>query len=82
MNKLADLYEEHADDIIAIEQLDTGKTYAQASKLDFPGSAATLRYYAGFADKLEGNTSFNIPGVFGYTRKEAIGVCGQIIPWK
>lgn len=82
LNKLATLMERDKEDIIALEMLDTGKTYRQASSLDFPGSVGTLKYYAGWADKITGMTSFNIPGTFSYTRREPIGVCGQIIPWK
>lgn len=80
--RLADLMKKHKDDIIALEMLDTGKTYRQAANLDFPGSVGTLKYYAGWADKILGMTSFNIPGTFAYTRREPLGVCGQIIPWK
>ncbi|EYE99018.1 aldehyde dehydrogenase family protein [Aspergillus ruber CBS 135680] len=81
LNKLADLFEENKDDLIALECADTGKTLKLCSSLDFPASVGTLRYYAGWADKVAGETSFNIPGTFAYTRREPIGVCGQIIPW-
>lgn len=82
LNRLADLLEKNVDDFIAIECADTGKTVQQCSNLDLPGSIGTLRYYAGWADKVNGLTSFNIPGTFSYTKREPIGVCGQIIPWK
>lgn len=82
LQKLADLMEAHKDNLIAIEMLDTGKTYKQASNLDVPASIGTLRYYAGWADKINGLSSFNIPGTFAYTKREPVGVCGQIIPWK
>ena len=82
LNKLADLMERDAEELIAIEMLDTGKTYAQASTSDLPGSVGTLRYYAGWADKITGDSSFNAPGTFSYTKREPVGVCGQIIPWK
>lgn len=82
LNKLADLMQKNFDELVAIEMLDTGKTHAQASALDVPGSIGTLRYYGGWADKILGLTSFNIPGTFAYTRREPVGVCGQIIPWK
>ena len=82
LHKLADLMEAHAEELIAIEMLDTGKTYKQASTLDIPASIGTLRYYAGWADKILGLTSFNIPKTFSYTKREPVGVCGQIIPWK
>ena len=82
LNKLADLMQRDFDDLVAVEMLDTGKTHAQASTLDVPGSIGTLRYYGGWADKVLGLTSFNIPSTFAYTRREPVGVCGQIIPWK
>ncbi|KAF4997544.1 hypothetical protein FDECE_12074 [Fusarium decemcellulare] len=81
VRKLADLMERDRDQLIALEMLDTGKTHRQASNLDFPGSVSTLKYYAGFADKVHGLTSFNIPKTFAFTKREPIGVCGQIIPW-
>lgn len=82
LDRLAQLMERDKEDIIALEMLDTGKTRKQAANLDFPGSVGTLKYYAGWADKVLGLTSFNIPGTFAYTRREPVGVCGQIIPWK
>lgn len=82
LNKLADIMEEHKDELCAIEMFDTGKTHKQASNLDVPASIGTLRYYAGWADKINGLSSFNIPKTFAYTRREPVGVCGQIIPWK
>lgn len=82
LNKLADLIMENKEDLLALECADTGKTLKQCSQLDIPGSVGTLRYYAGWADKVLGQTSFNIPGTFAFTRREPVGVCGQIIPWK
>lgn len=80
--RLAELMERDKEDLIALEMADTGKTYRQMSKADFPTSVGTLKYYAGWADKSVGLSSFNVPNAFSYTRKEPIGVCGQIIPWK
>lgn len=82
LNKLADILERNAEDLVAIECADTGKTAKQAGNLDVPGSIGTLRYYAGWADKVLGQTSTNIPSTFAFTRREPVGVCGQIIPWK
>ena len=82
LNKFADLLEQNQDEIVAIEMLDTGKTYGQALNVDFRNVVGTLRYFAGWADKVLGQVSFNVPKTFTYTRREPIGVCGQIIPWK
>ena len=81
LNNLADILEKNAEEIVTLECADTGKTLSQCSKLDLPVSIGTLRYFAGWTDKILGTTSFNIPGACAYTRREPIGVCGQIIPW-
>ena len=81
LNKLADILERNAEEMVVLECADTGKTIRQYSSLDVPGSIGTLRYYAGWADKVLGLTSFNIPGTFAYTRREPVGVYSQIIPW-
>ena len=78
LNKLADLMEEHFEDILAIEMLDTGKTRTQAANLDLPGSIGTIRYFAGWCDKIYGQSNFGVNNAFGYSKREAVGVCGQI----
>lgn len=78
--KLADLVEEHLDQLAAIESLDNGKAITMA-KSDVGMVAGCLRYYGGWADKIEGKTIDTNHETFSYTRQEPIGVCGQIIPW-
>ena len=82
MNKLADLIEANADELAQIEALDNGKPVTIARKVDVPGAVDHLRYYAGWPTKIEGETiPVAWPNMFVYTRKEPVGVCGQIIPW-
>ena len=79
--KLADLLEENLDELAALETLDNGKPIRDSKAADLPLSIACYRYYAGWADKIEGKTiPINGP-FFCYTRHEPVGVCGQIIPW-
>jgi aldehyde dehydrogenase (NAD+) len=79
--KLADAIEEQADDLAALETLDNGKPISESRKGDLPLVIDCLRYYAGFADKIQGST-IPIRGNFlCYTRREPVGVAGQIIPW-
>ncbi|KAG9944100.1 aldehyde dehydrogenase, partial [Aureobasidium melanogenum] len=78
--KLADLFDEHSDKIAAIESLDNGKAFTMA-KGDVAAASGCLRYYGGWADKIEGKVVDTSPDTFNYIKKEAIGVCGQIIPW-
>ncbi len=79
--KLADLLEAHRQDLAALETLDNGKPYNDALNVDLPLTIACYRYYAGWADKIQGKTiPINGP-YFCYTRHEPVGVCAQIIPW-
>lgn len=85
--RLADLIEQHADHLATLESLDNGKPFAVARFGDIVFSADTFRYMGGLARNLHGQTvpvtaPFQ-PGqrFFAYTRKEPIGVVGQIIPW-
>src|SRR6516225_4470017 len=81
--KLADLLESHADEIAQLEALDNGKPIRDARNVDLPGSYEILRYMAGWATKINGETiTVSAPGSWhAYTLREPIGVVGQIIPW-
>ncbi|KAI0638767.1 aldehyde dehydrogenase [Trametes polyzona] len=81
LNKLADLMEQHADTLAALEALDNGKTFGWARKTDVDHSIRCIRYYAGWADKILGQTIETSEAKLTYTRHEPIGVVGQIIPW-
>ena len=81
MNKLADLAERHLDELAGLESLDNGKPINDARAADLPLAIDCLRYYAGWADKIKGDTVPIRGNYFCYTRREPIGVCGQIIPW-
>lgn len=79
--KLADLIEKNIDELAALETYDNGKPYRDSRNIDLPLVIECLRYYAGWADKIEGKTiPINGP-FFTYTRHEPVGVVGQIIPW-
>ena len=60
--------------------LDNGKPISE-SIIEVGRTADTFRYYAGWATKFYGETNPSDPGIFNYTLREPIGVCGQIIPW-
>ena len=79
--RLADKMEERLEDFALLESLDNGKPLAVARVADVPMAIDNLRYMAGWATKILGD-SIPIPGEFhAYTRREPIGVAGQIIPW-
>ena len=79
--RLADLMEKHRDELITLEVLDNGKPYLTARTVDVPLSIACYRYFAGWADKIQGKTIPIQGDYFCYTRHEPVGVVGQIIPW-
>ena len=82
--RLADLLEKHAEEFAQLECLNQGKPLAIARIADVPVSIDQLRYYAGWATKIEGSTipiSAHGAKFLAYTLREPIGVVGQIIPW-
>ncbi len=81
MLKLADLMEEEADELAALESWDNGKPIRDARGADVVLAVDCLRYYAGMADKIQGDTIPIRGNYFCYTRREPVGVVGQIIPW-
>ncbi|KAJ7143888.1 aldehyde dehydrogenase [Mycena epipterygia] len=81
LNKLGLLMERDQDVISALEALDNGKTFGWAKGTDVAFSIATVKYYAGWADKVTGQTLETDEKKLIYTRHEPIGVVGQIIPW-
>lgn len=78
--KLAELVEKNTETLAFIESLDNGKSLA-CSRGDVVLTANYFRSCAGFADKIRGNVIETGDTHFNYTRREPIGVCGQIIPW-
>lgn len=80
--KLADLIEEHTEELALLETLDNGKPIRYSRGGDVPLTADHFRYFAGWATKLEGETiPVSVPNMFTYTLREPVGVVGQIIPW-
>jgi phenylacetaldehyde dehydrogenase len=79
--KLGDLIGQHLEEFAQIESLDNGKPLAIARVADVPLTVDLFHYMAGWATKIEGNTIPFSPKYFAYTRREPVGVVGQIIPW-
>jgi aldehyde dehydrogenase (NAD+) len=81
MYKLADLMEEHKEELAQLETLDNGKPINETRTADIPLAIEHIRYYAGWTTKIVGQTIPVSGNYFNYTRHEAVGVVGQIIPW-
>ena len=84
--KIADLMEARLEEFAQLESLDNGKPLAVARVADVPLAVDLFRYMAGWATKIEGNTIPISAGTkrtqyLAYTRREPVGVVGQVIPW-
>jgi aldehyde dehydrogenase (NAD+) len=78
---LGDLVEKNIDELAEIETLDNGKPIFEARYVDMPMVVDVLRYYAGLATKIHGETVNTAEGAFTYTLREPVGVVGLIVPW-
>uniref|UniRef100_A0A8C2JBL1 10-formyltetrahydrofolate dehydrogenase n=1 Tax=Cyprinus carpio TaxID=7962 RepID=A0A8C2JBL1_CYPCA len=83
--KLADLMEQHQEELATIESIDSGAVYTLALKTHIGMSVQTFRYFAGWCDKIQGCTIPINPARpnrnLTFTKKEPIGVCAIVIPW-
>jgi len=79
--KLADLVEENLEEFAELETLDNGKPIFESRYVDMPMVIDVLRYYAGWATKIHGETVNTFDNAFTYTLREAVGVVGAIVAW-
>lgn len=79
--RFAELMDKNREELSLLEALDNGKTAFMANVADVNFAIQIYKYYAGYADKILGETIPMQGNFFGYTRREPIGVCAQIIPW-
>lgn len=80
LRRAADLLREHNDRLAAIEVLDTGKPWQEASVVDVVTGADAIEFFAGEAPGMEGNSQ-PIGNDFYYTRREPLGICAGIGAW-
>jgi phenylacetaldehyde dehydrogenase len=81
--KLAELIEANGDELALTETLDVGRPIALSRMIDVGGAVGQLRYHAGWASKLAGETNeLSAPGEWlAYSLREPVGVVAQIVPW-
>ncbi len=79
--KLSDLVEKNIDEFAELETLDNGKPIFESRYVDMPMVIDVLRYYAGLATKIHGETVNTFESAFTYTLREPVGVVGLIVPW-
>jgi len=87
LNRLADLVEANAEELAQLETLCSGKSIHLSRMIDVGQTVIFLRYFAGWATKITGETiTPSMPSMQGeqytaFTRREPIGVIGAIVPW-
>src|SRR6202047_2958313 len=79
--RLADLVENNLEELAELETLDNGKPIFESRYVDLPMVIDVLRYYAGLATKIHGETVNTLETAFTYTLREPVGVVGLIVPW-
>ena len=77
----ADLIRQVQDELVELESLDSGKPVSTIRRQDLPAVLDTLAYYAGMADKINGQVIPTRADALTYTVREPLGVVGAIVPW-
>jgi aldehyde dehydrogenase (NAD+) len=81
MHRLADALERESERFVALEAIDAGKPLAATRRQDIPAAIDCLAYYAGWADKLHGETIPVRAGAITTTQRVPVGVVAAIVPW-
>ncbi|MGC1523753.1 MAG: aldehyde dehydrogenase family protein [Steroidobacteraceae bacterium] len=71
----------HTDELVELESLDSGKPVSTIRRQDLPAVLDTLTYYAGWADKINGQVVPTRADALTYVIREPVGVVGAIVPW-
>jgi aldehyde dehydrogenase (NAD+) len=79
--KLGERLMERADEVARLETLHNGKPIFESRQIEIPGAAECFQYYAGWADKIQGETIPVKGNHLTYTLREPVGVIAAIVPW-
>src|SRR2546430_450394 len=79
--KLGEKLLEKADEIAALETMHNGKPIFESRQIEIPAAAECFQYYAGWADKIHGETIPVKGNYLTYTLREPVGVVAAIVPW-
>lgn len=81
LHKLADLMEQHHEELALLETLDTGKPIRHSLRDDIPGAARAIRWYAEAIDKVYGEVATTSVNDLALIVREPVGVIAAIVPW-
>ncbi|MCC6146660.1 MAG: aldehyde dehydrogenase family protein [Anaerolineaceae bacterium] len=82
LRRFAELIEKHSEQLAQLESLDNGKSLNHTRMIDSKVAANNMYHFAGWPSKIFGQTvPVSMPEMFVYTRRDAVGIVGLIIPW-
>jgi aldehyde dehydrogenase (NAD+)/phenylacetaldehyde dehydrogenase len=81
VSRLADRLMERADEVARLETLHNGKPIFESRQIEIPAAAECFEYFAGWADKVMGETIPVKGNYLTYTLREPLGVVAAIVPW-
>lgn len=81
LGRLADLMEQHCEELALLETLDTGKPIRHSLRDDIPGSARAIRWYAEAIDKVYGEVATTGVNELALIVREPVGVIAAVVPW-
>ena len=79
--RFAELIREHAEELALLETLDMGKPISDSFRIDIPGAARCIQWYAEAIDKVYDQVAPTGPGALALITREPLGVVGAIVPW-
>jgi aldehyde dehydrogenase (NAD+) len=79
--KIGERLLDRADEMARLETLHNGKPIFESRHIEVPAAAECFQYYAGWADKIHGETVPVKGNYLTYTLREPVGVVGAIVPW-
>jgi len=79
--RFAEIIREHTEELALLETLDVGKPIADSLKIDIPGAARCIQWYAEAIDKVYDQVAPTGPAALALITREPLGVVGAIVPW-
>lgn len=81
LKKFAELMLENADELALLETIDMGKPISDSRKIDVPGAAKCINFYAEAIDKVSDEIAPTDPSAVAMVVREPLGVIGAVVPW-
>lgn len=81
LHKVADLIDDHVEELAILESLDTGQTIRQTRHIQIPRGADNFRFFADLATRAADGRTYPTEGFLNYTIRQPVGVAGLITPW-